>query len=49
MKKHYESTVQMMREDMRRIKDEWEKKLVEEQLECQRQLLELQAKHSLNI
>ena len=31
------------------IKQEWEHRLAQEQLECQRQLVELQAKHGLHI
>lgn len=38
-----------MRDNMKRIKEEWERKLTEEQLECQRQLVEMQAKHALHI
>jgi hypothetical protein len=38
-----------MKEDMQRIKEEWEHRLSQEQLECQRQIYELQAKHGLNL
>ena len=38
-----------MRQDMKLIKEEWERRLQTEQLECQRQLAELQAKHSISI
>ncbi len=31
------------------IKEEWNKKLQTTQIECERQLAELQAKHALNI
>jgi hypothetical protein len=34
VKQKYEHNLVQMREDMRRIKDEWEKRLAEEQIEC---------------
>lgn len=35
--------------DMRRVKDEWERRLQEEQVECQRVVVEMQAKHAMHI
>ena len=40
LRRQYEQQALAMREDMKRIKDEWERRLSEEQLECQRQVLE---------
>lgn len=49
LRQQYELASKGVKEDMRRVKEEWEKRLHEEQLECQRQILELQAKHGIHI
>ena len=38
-----------MKEDMRRIKEEWERRLSEEELEGQRRLIEERAKSALQL
>jgi len=38
-----------IREDLQRVRDEWEGRLQEEQLKCQKTVVELQAKHGLQI
>ena len=48
-KRSFEQAAMAMREDMRRIKEEWERRLSDEQLECQRQLVEMQAKQAMQI
>ena len=40
---------QQIKEDMQTIKEEWNRRLQTTQIECERQLAELQAKHALNI
>ena len=43
MKVNFEQIMQQMKEDMRRIKEEWENKLHDEELEHQRNMVALQS------
>ena len=45
----YEKTITGLHEDMKKIKDEWERKCYEQDLEYQRKVAELQSKHGLQM
>ena len=46
-KLQYEQLIRNMKEDMKKIKDEWERRLHEEDLEYQRKLVEQDSKHAI--
>ena len=45
----YDKVINNMKEDMKKIKEEWERKLSDEELENQRKLVEQETKHSLKM
>ncbi len=49
VKASYEGTITGLHEDMKRVKEEWEHKVYEQDLECQRKVAEEQSKHALQI
>ena len=49
VKASYESTITGLHEDMKRVKEEWERRVYEQDLECQRKLAEEQSRHALQI
>eukprot|EP00347_Sterkiella_histriomuscorum_P016301 403353710 len=49
LKSSFDSIIQQMKEDMRRIKDEWENRLHDEELEHQRSIVAQQSQHSIQI
>ena len=49
MKANNEIMIKNMKEDMKKIKDEWERRLVEEETESQRKSAELVSKYSIHI
>jgi len=48
-RQQWEAALRSAREDVRKVKEEWERRLKEEQLEGQRLLLEAQAKQAIHI
>nr|AAB61088.1 unknown [Oxytricha fallax] len=49
LKSSFDIIIQQMKEDMRRIKDEWENRLHDEELEHQRHIVAQQSQHSIQI
>ena len=49
LRQQYEGAVRTAREDVKRVKEEWERRLRDEQLEAQRLVLEAQAKQAIHI
>ena len=41
MKAQFEGVIEAMKEDMRRIREEWERRVLDEQLERERKVVEL--------